>query len=54
MSKTYSRGFKEDLTMQRITRAAKKTVRLSRQARKLRKGFSALVNRRGWSDVFPE
>lgn len=54
MSKTYSRGFKEDVTVQKIARVAKKTVRLSQQARKLRKSFTAMVKRAGWPDSFPE
>jgi hypothetical protein len=54
MSKTYSRGYKDDVTVRKIARVAKKTVKLSQAARRLRKGFTAMVKRAGWSDIFPE
>lgn len=50
MSKTYSRGHKEDVTVRRIARVAKKTVKLSQAARRLRKSFTALINRKGWNE----
>lgn len=49
MSKTY-KHHPDERAMGKVARAAKKTVQLSAAARRLRKNFTAYIQRRAWNE----
>lgn len=49
MSKTF-KHHPEARAMSKVAKAAKKTVQFSREARRLRKNFTAYIQRRAWNE----